>query len=131
MKISAAITLLVLVQGLAACNGDRSSTVPGGPVAPSPAPQPAPQPVPQPTANQLNGEVYDSAYRPLSGARVEVLDGPHAGTATTASATGSFSLRGTFDSTTKFRATHDGHISATRSWTQCATCVRPWLGFVL
>lgn len=131
MRVLAAIVLLVLAQGSAGCDDGRSSTIPTGPLAPSAAPQPAPQPVPQPNSAQLNGSVFDSAYRPIAGARVEVLDGPQAGTFTTASATGAFSLTGTFDSATTFRATHEAHVGATRSWTQCAGCVRPWLGFRL
>jgi hypothetical protein len=50
--------------------------------------------------------------------------------ATTDSA-GQFSLTGLFDSATKFSATLDGYLGATRTWTQCPLCTRPWLSFTL
>ncbi len=41
-------------------------------------------------ASVIRGIVYDTALRPLDGARVEVLDGPQAGTSTTSNAEGGF-----------------------------------------
>ena len=56
----------------------------------------------------IRGIVCDTALRPLDGARVEVLDGPQAGTSTTSNGDGGFWLAGTFDDTTRFRATRAG-----------------------
>lgn len=64
----------------------------------------------------------DTAYRPLAGARVEVLDGPQANTSTLTDGAGEFSLRGIFDETTRFRAEKDGHESATGTLWFCAAC---------
>jgi hypothetical protein len=110
---------LALVQGLAGCNSSPSKS----PSAPSPAP-PA---VAQPAASQLAGKVYDSAFRPLAGARVEVVDGPQAGRSTAADAMGNFSLAGVFDDTTRFRATKDGHLAGigTRG-PHCDRCNPNW-----
>jgi hypothetical protein len=58
---------------------------------------------------------------------VEVLDGPQAGLTTTADATGGFSLSGTFDDTTRFRATSDGHVTSTRTLQPfCERCSPNW-----
>jgi hypothetical protein len=67
--------------------------------------------------------VYDSAFRPLAGARVEVLDGPQAGTSATADATGSFGLTGLFDERTRFRASKEGHVAANGTLpSHCVSC---------
>jgi carboxypeptidase family protein len=95
--------LAVLVQGLAGCRGS------GAPSAPS-----MPPPAPGRTVSKVTGYVWDSANRPLAGAGVEVLDGLSAGASTTADTHGAFSLTGTFDATTRFRATKDGYVSATQ-----------------
>ena len=112
--------LLVLAAGLAGCDGGRAP----GPTAPSPGQQPIPQPSPQPTPAeiQLVGIVYDAAWRPLAGARVEVIQGPRAGLSTTADATGLFRLSGAFDGTTYLRATKEGHVAATLAPLPCAGC---------
>lgn len=108
------IVLLVLAQGLAGCEG----LPPTGPSA---------IPPPTPTGIQLEGTVSDAAWRPLAGARVEVVDGPQAGLSTTTDARGAFRLAGTFDDTTRFRATKEGHVAAT--WPlplRCAACNPNW-----
>ena len=106
MRMRTAILVLALAHGLAACGGSKS------PSAPTPTPTPVPpQIIPQPTGVQVTGFVADSAFRSLAGARVEVLDGPQAGTWAMSDATGQFSLTGTFDDTTRFRATSDGHVA--------------------
>ena len=68
--------------------------------------------------------MFDSAFRPVAGASVEVLDGPQAGTSATADAMGSFSLTGTFDDTTRFRAAREGYAAATGTLAPktCASC---------
>jgi hypothetical protein len=86
----------------------------------------------------ISGFVLDTGFRPVADARVEVVAGsPQSGTSTTADAAGQFSLTGTFDSTTRFRATKDGYVTATQTWScSVGTCpgpqnARPWLGFYL
>lgn len=67
--------------------------------------------------------MYDSAFRVLAGAVVEVVDGPDAGRSTNADAEGRFSFSGTFDDDTRFRASKEGHISQTQTRSpQCQTC---------
>jgi hypothetical protein len=85
----------------------------------------------------LRGFILDTAYRPLGGARVEVVDGPSAGTSVVAGDDGQFALNGVFNSETRFRATKDGHESRTQPWNcSVAVCLgpsgaQPWLGFYL
>jgi hypothetical protein len=117
---------LLLAAGLAGCDGARAR----GPSAPSPVPPSVPSPT---TGIQLAGTVSDAAWRPLAGARVEVVDGPQAGLSTTADARGEFRLTGAFDGTTHFRATKEGHVAATGPLPPvCANC-RPnfWIHFYL
>ena len=123
-RTHAGILFLVLAAGLAGCNSSPSSL----PSAPSPVPQPPP-----PNGELISGSVHDSALRTLAGASVEVLDGPQAGTSTTTDAAGQFSLRGTFDDTTQFRATKEGHVAATRTLLPyCAQCnPHRWIYFYL
>ena len=108
MRMSPSIVVLMLVHGAAAAScGSRGSATATGPTA-----------IVNPPASGLvlvRGAVYDTAYRPLAGARVEVLDGPQAGQATTASSRGEFSLSGTFDDSTRFRAIQDGYVTAIRT----------------
>ena len=81
----------------------------------------------------MRGTVQDTAFRPLAGATVEVLDGPQAGLATTSDGRGEFSLTGIFDDATRFRATKEGHVSATEMLEpSCATCIpNRWVNFSL
>jgi hypothetical protein len=130
-RLHAGLLFLAIAAGLAGCDGGRAP----GPSAPSPVPQPVPQPTPQPpsTGIQLAGTVSDAAWRPLAGARVEVVNGPQAGLSTIADARGEFRLTGTFDDTTQFRATKEGHVAATWPFPpSCAAC-RPnwWIHFYL
>ncbi|MGE3840454.1 MAG: carboxypeptidase-like regulatory domain-containing protein [Vicinamibacterales bacterium] len=80
--------------------------------------------------------VLDTGFRPLVGARVEVVDGPEAGRSATTDENGSFSWTGSFDSTTRFRASKEGHVNATQAW-KCSVAVcgpgaaTPWVGFYL
>jgi len=117
------IALLVFVQGaaLAAC-GDRR-------LAGSPMTSPSPPAAPPPTApprNDVAGWVLDTADRPVAGARVEVVDGPQAGTSAMSDATGQFSLAGT-----TFRATKEGYVSVTQASQTSAPGGRPWIIFHL
>jgi len=119
MRISSAIVLSLLASGVAGCGDSRISARPV-----SLAPSPLPTPAPQSTAVQVTGWVSDSAFRALVDARVEVLGGPQAGTPATADSEGHFSLTGSFDDATHFRATREGHVDATGTLSPtCPTCV--------
>jgi hypothetical protein len=109
------LLVVVLAQGLAGCGG---SSLPSTPSVPSPAQQPAPQPIP---SFQVSGHVYDAVDRALEGATVEVLDGPQVGTVTTSDAAGAFSLTGSFDEATRFRASRAGYITASKFFRGIAT----------
>ena len=63
----------------------------------------------------LRGSVTDTAYRSLSGAIVEVLDGPGAGTVATVDGHGHFSMPGTFTGTVMVRASKDGYVTQTQA----------------
>lgn len=115
MKAICGVVLLVLAAGIAACESSRASM----PSAPTSLPQPA-QPS---TAISVSGYVYDSAFRALAGAVIEVLDGSQAGLSATADATGRFMLSGNFDDSTRFRASKEGHVDSTGNLgPRCATC---------
>jgi len=110
MSQKRALCVVLLVIVASACGGNNTT---------SPSSTPSPQPVSQPppasnAGGVVKGSVSDTAFRPLDGARVEVVDGPQAGRSTTADANGNFSLSGTFDDATRFRATKDGHLAATQ-----------------
>lgn len=126
--MSRAIALLVSL-GLAGCG---SPSTPLSPSSLSPSVVPA-----APSSSSIVGFVLDSGFRSVAGAKVEVLDGPEAGSSTTTDTAGQFSLTGTFDPTTRFRATGQGYVTATQTW-NCSvgscpgpTGARPWLGFYL
>jgi hypothetical protein len=115
--------LLPMVVTLAAVGLSGCDSSPKSPVAPSQGPQSAPQP----TGIQVAGTVSDAAWRPLAGARVEVVDGSQAGLSTIVGANGEFRLTGAFDETSRFRATREGHVAAT--WPlppRCANCNPNW-----
>src|SRR5438105_90244 len=97
--------ILFLTLAVTAC-GNHGSGAPA-PTATSPT---APSP-PTPSRNGVTGTVNDTAFRPLGGARVEVVDGPQGGMSTTVDANGAFSLSGTFDDATRFRASMEGHLT--------------------
>lgn len=82
---------------------------------------------------QLAGSVTDAAWRPLAGARVEVVEGPQAGLSTTTDANGDYFLRGSFDDATRFRATKDGHAPSTFSLPPACDPCNPhwWIHFAL
>jgi hypothetical protein len=119
------VLALVLAHGLAGCGGSKGA-------APS-APSSAPVAVPPPNQLQMAGTVSDSGFRHLAGARVEVVDGPQAGTWTLTDAGGEFRLAGTFDDTTRFKATKEGHIAVTSTLqAHCAPCnPNRWIHFFL
>ena len=130
-KTVVGIALLgLLAQGVAGCGGTDSSSTPSGPspVAPQAAP---PAPMPGGPQVRIGGSVYDTAWRPVPGVRVEVLDGPSAGVTATSDGLGAFSLIGAFDAGIRFRAAKAGYVEATlTSGVPCATC-SPYLSFRL
>lgn len=98
-----AVLLLTGVLSTAACSSPTTpSVVPAATTAVIAA---------APGGIAVAGKVYDTAFRPLAGAIVEVLDGPSSGMRVTTTATGDFALRGVFDEHTRFRASRDGHAA--------------------
>jgi hypothetical protein len=65
---------------------------------------------------EVSGHVFDTAFRPLAGVRVEIVDGGHAGASVTSDAEGRFLFTGgQFVNGIKFRATKDGYVSTSVS----------------
>lgn len=112
----------LLTPSLIAGCSDRSSAV--SPTAPTPVVTPGPIQV------TLRGVVWDSALRALGGARVEVLDGASAGTTVVAERSGAVTLTGVFDSSTRFRASHEGHETLVSTWAG-NNGASAWLTFTL
>ena len=113
MRMSRSIVVLMLAHGVAAAScGSRGSANATGPSAVF---NPSAVNPPSNGSVLVRGSVYDTAYRALAGARVEVVNGPQAGQVTMADGRGEFSLSGTFDDATRFRATKDGYVTATRT----------------
>ena len=123
-RFCAAVVVLILFGSAIGC--DSTS-----PLAPTPRVPDLPGSSTPPTANQnaivLAGTVVDNIWRPLAGARVEVLDGPNAGLSVITAANGSYRLIGEFDSSTRFRATSSQHRERTLPMPpRCATCNPNW-----
>jgi hypothetical protein len=74
---------------------------------------PSPSDGPPAAVNSVTGTVLNRAYRPLGSARVEVTSGLSTGLSTVAGDNGRFQLFGSFDATSRFRATYDGYAEAT------------------
>jgi hypothetical protein len=80
--------------------------------------------VTQTVFNQIQGNVFDTAFRPLSGVRVEIVDGSGAGTFTISDANGQFSFSGgQYVDSIHFRASKDGYN--TISVSGLSSTVRP------
>ena len=126
-------SILFLVLSATACGGN-------GPAAPA-AVSPVETAQGAATAagrvvSSIFGVVSDTGYRALNGAIVTVVDGPQAGTSTTADANGQFTLAGRFDRNTTFRAAKEGYVTAAQTWScsggaDCQATAAPWLGFYL
>ncbi len=87
---------------------------PGTPTAASAAPS---------GVTRVAGTVFDGAFRTISGARIEALEGTPSGAAATTDAHGYFELRGTFDEKTRFRASKEGLVASTGTFlSACARC---------
>ena len=81
----------------------------------SPAPA-ALTPSPVQVFTEISGHVFDTAFSPLAGVRVEIVDGVRAGASVTSDAEGRFSFSGgQFVDGIRFRATKDGYVGATVS----------------
>lgn len=78
-----------------------------------PAQPTAPLPVPSLPEFRLSGSVQDTASRPLSAARVEVIAGPNAGTAATTDERGRFRMPESFTGVITVRASKDGYAPET------------------
>ena len=105
-----AIVTLVIAQGLAAC-GERSILAPSETASGQPGVSSPPRDGTQ--TRTLRGFVGDTIARPLGGAKVEVLDGPQAGSAATTDESGWFTLIGALADTDRLRVTKEGHVTAT------------------
>jgi Carboxypeptidase regulatory-like domain len=78
--------------------------------------QPTPPVVtPAPRVFSFSGGVMDTAYRPVGGSKVEVMNGARAGTVATTDEAGRFSMPGTFTDTITVIASKDGYLSSTRT----------------
>jgi len=114
------ISALLIVVAFASCSEADSPRLP---LAPTPVAQPGPSPAPPPSTTRLAGQVTDTAFRPLADARVEVLDGPHAGSSIGSNALGEFTFRlEHVDDTTRVRAEKEGYVTAIRTPLKCQTC---------
>lgn len=107
MRMPRTMSLLIVMAALG-CGPRPGST----PMAPSPSPTPVPPPSP-PAHLVLNGYVYDTAFRPVGGATVRLLDGAQAGASTQSNETGRFSFTGTFADPTTVEVSKDGYATAT------------------
>ena len=65
-------------------------------------------------ATHIRGFVQDSAFRPLTGVKVEIVDGQQAGASAT-STDGIFEIPGTLTGAVTLRATKDGLATTTQS----------------
>ncbi|HEY6508104.1 MAG TPA: carboxypeptidase-like regulatory domain-containing protein [Vicinamibacterales bacterium] len=122
------VVLSIVLVGLGA-GCDRSTTSPS-PVIP-PQPPAARPPAPGPATRTLYGYVNDTAFRPIEGVRVEVIDGPDAGTQLTSDGQGRFSYVGSFPERVSMRATKAGYTVATSTAFFSAQTETAWVWFEL
>jgi hypothetical protein len=102
-------------------------------MAPSATPVVPVTPPPAASVVAMKGTVSDGAFRPIPGARIEVLDGSQAGATTITDSRGEFSFSGTIEDGTRFRATSDGYSPSVETLQPpCAACnPHRWVNFVL
>ena len=91
------------------CDSRRPTVVP---TSPSPVPTQPPGPSTLKTYS-VAGDVLDTAFRPLPGARVEVVSGSHAGAVVATDDEGHFTLGGEFSGDTTLVASKEGYRSQT------------------
>jgi hypothetical protein len=127
MRICAGVVLMSVI--LAGCDN------PTTPLAPSISPAPQAASPPGPREVQLTGIVMDTAFRPLAGAVVEILDGALAGSSATTGADGLVSFVGALEGAVRVKASKDSHLDATETpGPTCNTCgssPRRWVFFYL
>ena len=116
-----------LALSVAACTGN-GAPVPTAATSPGPATV-----VPVPGGSVMKGTVSDTAFRPIAGAAIEILNGPSAGLTTKSDATGQWGFAGVFDDSTQFRATKDEYEPAIKPLGPfCAACnPNRWVNFTL
>jgi hypothetical protein len=120
-RVRLAALLLLMTSGipLAGCDDAHPTAATTVSLPPAVTPQPT---LPAKTI-VVRGYVYDPAYRPVGGATIAVLDGPHAGTTASSNSRGEFTLSGAYDDLTRFRAARDGYLDGEGSLLPaCATC---------
>jgi hypothetical protein len=101
IRISAALLAAAGALGLTACKSQQPS-----PTAPTPVNQHLPM--------TLTGTVYDTAFRLVPGARVEVVDAVNADESTVTGDNGQFSFPNTLYSPATVTVTKDGFITTTQ-----------------
>jgi hypothetical protein len=123
------IAVWVALIGFAPACG-RSTTAPTPPSASNPTPRPPAPPIAVTPKNVL-GHVADTAFRPMAGVKMVVLNGPEAGTEMVSDSEGRFSYTGTFGVTVSVRATKDGYADATQPVFPSTTSDLAWVSFRL
>jgi hypothetical protein len=104
---------VVLALATGACGSEK---LPSGPSTSSLAPG---------SIVQKPGWVFDTAYRPLAGARVEIVDGPSTGASATTDRDGLFYLSVPEDQRATVRAGKEGYVSAESSAVSWWFTLRP------
>lgn len=80
----------------------------------------------------MRGGVFDTAFRTIPGAFVEVLDGPDVHTTAAVQPNGLVMISGSFERTTRFRASADGHESVVLTCGECYVFNQSmWINFAL
>ena len=128
-RTGTAITVLLLSPALGGCGGRSAS--PSAPTAGVSNSNGAGAGARTTVTLADTGHVLDTAFTPLGGVRVEVLDGPQAGATMTSTAAGEFSLAGEFGRSDMFRATKDGYVAMTQRFETSVPGGKPWLIFYL
>ena len=86
--------------------------------------EPPPVQPPQRVITEILGRVTDTAFRTLAGARVEILNGPAAGTAVVSDGLDDVVIIGEFSGVLTFRATKAGFLPATTELNIQGLCER-------
>jgi hypothetical protein len=130
-SIPEVLVVAVIAGVLSSCGGAAPSAAPSALRAATPQNRAEPagssvavDPVPE-------GFVADTAFRAIADVRVEVVDGPQAGTSLVSDASGVVPLIGPFVSDNTFRASKEGYITATQGFNVSTPGGRPWLAFYL
>jgi hypothetical protein len=113
----------------ASCDSQAGKTsITSGPTAPSVIAN-------VPVGELIRGTAYDSAFRPIAGARIEIVAGPGTGRSTTSDSVGQFTLTvpDKVEDTMQIRASKDGYVAASvQPQADCERCnPRRWVFFYL